>query len=79
MLTLHNYKTLIKAENTWNRNKVFPGEKKKQKQKQSKILLKVTEQTSSLAWMESNNCALETEHLLALTFCYQTDNYLFQH
>lgn len=30
MLTLYNYKTLTKAENTWHRNKVFPGEKTKQ-------------------------------------------------
>lgn len=76
MLTLHNYKTLTKAENTWHRNKVFPGEKAKQ----SKILLKVTEQTSSLAWMNSSNfVSLKTEHLLTLTTSYQSDNYLFQH
>lgn len=31
MLTLYNYKTLTKAENTWHRNKVFPGEKKQNK------------------------------------------------
>lgn len=80
MLTLYNYKTLTKAENTWHRNKVFPGEKNKTKQQQSKILLKVTEQTSSLAWMNSNNfVSLKTEHLLTLTTSYQSDNYLFQH
>lgn len=77
MLIFHDYKTLTKAENTWHRNKVFPGEKKNIT-KQSK-LLKVTEQTSFLAWMESNNCALKTGHLLALMFCYHSDNYLFQH
>lgn len=73
MLIFHNYKTLTKAENTWHRNEVFPGEKKtRQKTKQSK-LLKVTEQTSFLAWMESNNCALKTGHLLALMFRYHSD------
>lgn len=48
MLTLHKYKTLTKAENTEYRNKVFPGGKKK-------TLLKVTELSIFLPWMDSDN------------------------
>lgn len=56
------------------------SQEKKTKQNKSKILLKVTEQTSSLAWMNSSNfVSLKTEHLLTLTTSYQSDNYLFQH
>lgn len=40
MLTLYNYKTLTKAENTWHRNKVFPGEKTKQNNNKAKYCLR---------------------------------------
>ena len=47
MLTHHKYKTLTKVENTGHRNKVL--------QEKKNPLLKVTELSIFLPWMDSDN------------------------
>lgn len=68
-LTLHKYKTLTKAKNIGHRNNDFPGGKKK-------ALLKVTELSIFLPWMDSDN-HVSKDWVSLGTFPYQLDNHLF--